>query len=396
MKTSRKTLLANSTIVLILGLTLASARLRADTGTCGGANIALPLTDVAGNAFFCQIAASYFSGLMNTYGNKFVPEADVSRDFMATFITRTLDQSLKRGSRRAAFNKFWTPTLLHNGQQVAVGNGPIDVVYDGGAVWVANTGDGTVSRVRASDGKVFETYTGAPGASAVCVARGKVFVAGGATGKLYSIRPEVPPFVAQLETSSLDKGFIWKMAYDGSKLWTVHQSGKVNIVSFVPGTSTPSGVKAGADLGYASGIVFDGSSMWVAGGSGLNKLDANGAVIQSVPNAASGQPAFDGTNIWSPFGTAFVTVVRASTGELIAKLTGNGLEAPRVAAFDGERIAVTNYSGNSVSLFNATSLAPSGFIQNDGLDITAYPKGICSDGLNFWVTLSGASTLVRY
>jgi hypothetical protein len=67
-----------------------------------------------------------------------------------------------------------------------------------------------------------------------------------------------------------------------------------------------------------------------------------------------------------------------------------------VAAFDGERIAITNYSGNSISLFKATSLSPAGAIQNDGLDITAYPKGICSDGLNFWVTLSGASTLVRY
>ncbi len=395
MKTSRKSLLANSTIVLILGLTLASARLRADTGTCGGANIALPLADVAGNPFFCQIAASYFSGLMNTYGDQFNPEAAVSRDFMATFITRTLDQSLKRGSRRAAFNKFWTPTLLHNGQQIAVGNGPIDVVYDGGAVWVANTSDGTVSRVRASDGKVFETYTGAPGASAVCVARGKVFVAGGATGKLYSIRPEVPPFVAQLETSSLDKGFVRKMAYDGSKLWAIHVNGKVNIVSFNPGLSTPSDVKIGASLPTALGIVYDGSNMWVAGGS-LYKLDANGAVIQSIPNAASGQPAFDGTNIWSPYGTAFVTVVRASTGELIAQLTGNGLEAPRVAAFDGERIAITNYDGNSISLFKATSLSPSGVIQDDGLDITAYPYGICSDGLNFWVTLSGASTLARY
>ncbi len=37
----------------------------ADTGTCGGAMVTLPFTDVAGNIFFCQIAEAYFSGLTN-------------------------------------------------------------------------------------------------------------------------------------------------------------------------------------------------------------------------------------------------------------------------------------------------------------------------------------------
>ncbi len=47
------------------------------------------------------------------------------------------------------------------------------------------------------------------------------------------------------------------------------------------------------------------------------------------------------------------------TGTLVATLTGNGLNA-RQAAFDGERILVTNYEGDSVSLWKSSDLSPVG------------------------------------
>ena len=72
--------------------------------------ITLPFTDVMGNAFFCQIAAAYFSGLTNgTTATTFSPTQTVTREQMAAFTTRTLDQSLKRGSQRAVAKKWWTP-----------------------------------------------------------------------------------------------------------------------------------------------------------------------------------------------------------------------------------------------------------------------------------------------
>jgi hypothetical protein len=43
---------------------------------------------------------------------------------------------------------------------------------------------------------------------------------------------------------------------------------------------------------------------------------------------------------------------------VLAKLTANGLNSPSQAAFDGERILVTNIFGDSVSLWRATDLAP--------------------------------------
>src|SRR4029077_8780567 len=88
----------------------ASSLLRADTGTCGGATITLPFSDVMSSPFFCQIAEAYFSGLANgTTLSTYSPSANVPREQMAAFVTRTMDQALKRGSRRSVLDQFWTP-----------------------------------------------------------------------------------------------------------------------------------------------------------------------------------------------------------------------------------------------------------------------------------------------
>src|SRR5438552_129772 len=92
-----------TTIALSLTLILSGAvsLLRADSGTCNNVNLTLPFLDVAGNGFFCQIAEAYFAGLTNgTSATTYGPNDPVTRGQMAAFITRTLDGSLKRGSRR--------------------------------------------------------------------------------------------------------------------------------------------------------------------------------------------------------------------------------------------------------------------------------------------------------
>jgi hypothetical protein len=96
-----------------------------------------------------------------------------------------------------------------------------------------------------------------------------------------------------------------------------------------------------------------------------------------------------------------VSVVRVKNAEgkplaepfVLATLTGNGLDDPFTAAFDGERILVTNISGNSVSLWKAADLTPLGtFPTGAGTG----PFGACSDGLNFWITLSITDKLARF
>ena len=65
---------------------------------------------------------------------------------------------------------------------------------------------------------------------------------------------------------------------------------------------------------------------------------------------------------------------------------------PVAAAFDGERVLVTN-AYNSVSLWKAADLSPIGTFSTGGL---TSPRGVCSDGVNFWIALQGAGQLAWF
>lgn len=400
MKINRRTMLRAAFVIsLVLIITIGSSRLRADSGSCGGVTITLPFTDVGGNLFFCEIAEAFFSGLTNgTTPTTYSPSQNVPREQMAAFITRTMDQSLKRGSRRAALQQFWSPTSPDGFGFTTVGGTPVQVACDGADLWVTDFTGGTVSRVRASDGKLLETWTGATNAYGVVVAKGKVFVSGHTNpGKLYQIDPTQPAGMVTTLTSSLGdspRG----ISFDGSRIWTANQGGSVSIVTL--GTITVNTVSAGFTLPI--GILYDGSNIWVTDqgvlNGGLFKLDSNGAIIQTVDAPfAPAFPVFDGTNIWVPnSGSITMTVVRASTGTVIATLFDVFIDHPIAAAFDGERILITNggaVPGGFVSVWKASDLTPI-FAISPGDKPS--PFGVCSDGLNFWIALSGTGQLARF
>jgi S-layer family protein len=396
MKVNRQTKLrAALAIGFTLLISIASTRLRADSGTCGGTTIVLPFTDVAGNPFFCEIAEAFFAGLTNgTTPTTYSPRQNVSREQMAAFITRTMDQTLKRGSRRAALKQFWSPTSSDGFGFTTVGGTPVQVECDGADLWVTDFSGGTVSRVRASDGKLLETWTGATNAGGVVVATGKVFVAGYTNpGKLYQIDPTQPAGMVTTLTSSLGdspRG----ISFDGSRIWTANRGGSVSIVSL--GTLTVNTVPL---FIFPTGLVFDGANMWVTdqvSEGKLFKLDSNGVPIQTVDTGAFPTfPVFDGTNIWVP-NSGSITVVRASTGTVIATLDYFFIESPIAGAFDGERILFTDGGkggGGYISVWKAADLTPINALSPGE---KTSPDGVCSDGLNFWISLSGTGQLARY
>jgi hypothetical protein len=364
--------------------------------------ITLPFTDVGSSIFFCQTAEAYFSGLTNgTSPTTYSPSNPVTRDQMAAFITRTQDSALRRGSRRAALDQFWTTTPNYPATSgglgtTIVGNGAQLVKSDGSDLWVANFTSGTVSRVRGSDGKLLDTWISATNARGVLVAMGRVFVTGGTVpGSLYMIDPTAAGGAVTVVSSALGNN-AFGIAFDGSKIWTANNGGSVSIVT--PALATP-WLVTNVNAGFTSplGILFDGSNIWVTdfNAAALKKLDGSGAIIQTVSVGTFPDfPAFDGTNIWVPnAGSNTVSVVRAATGAIVATLTGNGLSNPQQAAFDGQRILVTNANGNSVSLWMAADLTPIGtFSTGTG---TA-PIGACSDSTYFWITLLNTNQLARF
>ena len=375
-----------SVVVLLLS-TLAGAGTSFLLGVCG------PFADVAGDAFCPFVLEIFYLGTTTgTTATTYDPTANVSRLQMAAFLSRTVDGALKRGSRRAALDQFWTAQNATVLGLTTVGSAPALLASDGADVWVANHNSSTVSRVRASDGKLLETWTGASFPTGVLSAMGRIFIAGNFLGR---IDPGQPAGAVE-NVTTLPGGAGAQLTFDGSRIWAANSTaGSVSIVT--PGATTPWTVTTvTAGLSLPVGALFDGTNVWTSdNGSGLLlKLSPAGAVLQTVTvGTGPGYPVFDGANIWVPnFNDASVSVVRASSGAVLATLTGNGLGNPHSAAFDGQRVLVTSESG-LLSLWKAADLAPLG-----GVSIGVFIPviGACSDGVNFWITENNTNLIARF
>ncbi|HKA35439.1 MAG TPA: S-layer homology domain-containing protein [Thermoanaerobaculia bacterium] len=375
----------------LLAVSLAGALLAAAAerlaGTCG------PFMDVAADAFCPFVLEIFYLGITTgTTATTYDPAANVSRLQMAAFLSRTVDGALRRGGRRGPLDQHWTTKGSSNLGLTTVGAGPELVKSDGADLWVASDND-TVSRVRGSDGRLLETWTAATNAFGVLPAMGKILVGGTTSpGRLYRIEPDKPAGAVTTVATNLGdtpQG----LAFDGARVWSANKN-SVSIVT--PGATIPWSVTTvTAGFGEAFGALYDGANVWITDFAGaIRKLDAAGSVLQTVTvGFNAGVPAFDGANIWVGAGPDSVFVVRASTGALLATLTGNGLNSPFAAAFDGQRVLVTSYLGDSVSLWKAADLTVIGTFGTGG---GTHPSGACSDGINFWIALGGSNQLARF
>jgi hypothetical protein len=382
---------------LVASLAVAAAAL----GGAGGAlfGVCGPFSDVS-DPVFCPFVLEIFTlGITNgTTPTTYDPASSVSRVQLAAFLSRTVDGLVKRGSPRASQGKFWNPqnasVLALTTMGVGPGGGPVLLRSDGTDVWATSTESGTVSRLRAGDGKLLETWTGAPLAYGIVMAMGLVVVSGETTpGALFTIDPTQPAGEVTTVASNLPtqpRG----IAFDGSRVWTANGFGSISIVT--PG-SIPWAVTT-VTTGFVSpvDVLYDGANIWATDfdGGKVLKLDSAGAILKSVNVANPMHAVFDGTNLWVPgITSATVTVLRASTGTVLRVLTGNGLAGPFAAAFDGERVLVTNQFGDSVSLWKAADLTPLGTFPMPAGSTVA---GACTGGAYFWIALDYANKIARF
>ncbi len=369
---------------------LAGAAIRTVQDQCG------PFTDVS--PLFCPyVLEAYYTGITaGTSPTTFSPDMPITRGQAAVFTTKALNQALARGSRRASLGQWWTTKGASSLASTGIGEGPGLPQSDGADIWVPDSGvTGFLRRVRASDGRVLESWTGVNSAYAALVAMGRVFVSGyRILGRLYMADPSQPAGDVSIVASNLG-GDPGQLAFDGSQIWSANATGSVSIVT--PSSTLPWAVTT-VSTGFVApaGILFDGQSIWVTdlGLGSLLRLDAGGAILQTVPiGNKPAFPGFDGVNLWVPdIEAATVTVVQASTGKIVRVLTGNGLASPFSVAFDGRRMLV---AGNGLSLWNAADLTPLGSI-----DVTTKAQGqivgVCSDGTDFWVSVLASMELLRF
>jgi YVTN family beta-propeller protein len=345
-------------------------------GVCG------PFTDVAADAFCPFVLEVFYLGITTgTTPTTYDPASNVSRLQMAAFLSRTVDGVLRRGSRRAPLQQFWTTGSDANVKLVPVPKIPRAIASDGWDLWVTSNPGGRVTRVRGSDGKVLGTwFVGAR--SPVLAARGRVFVTTDQTLAMLDPTPTSYTDVANLGDDLLDS-----LAYDGGRIWVPGRF-SIGVAIVTPGPTIPWTVTTvTTGFSFPHDVLYDGANIWCVDASGLLKLDANAAILQTVTMAEAHQPVFDGTNIWvTNGGSNTVTVVRASTGAVLTTLTGNGLNAPQYAAFDGQRVLVTGFQ-MGVSLWKAADLSPIGNFSVDGVS-PGKPFCVAGDGVGFWLGLT--------
>ena len=383
---------------LALAAALAGGAVRIVQDQCG------PFTDVTPG--FCPyVLELYYLGITaGTSATTFSPDDSLTRGQAAVFVAKGLNQSLARSSPRAALGQWWTTTPHYDLGLGLTALGPSirHLASDGADIWVGR--GQAVYRVRASDGKLLETWTGAVGAQGLLVAMGRVFVVGTDTGALkastsgvlYMIDPSQPAGTVTTVATDLGDNPI-DIAFDGSRIWVTNffLLGVSSVAIVTPGPTAPWAVTT-VTSGFSAplGIVFDGSNIWLADvkAGDVLKLDADGAVLPAVHTGTNQFIAFDGSNIWVP-GPDYVSVVRASTGEIVATLTGNGIDGGNAATFDGQRVLVTNPNVSTVSLWNAADLTPLGSFPTGSVSL---PYFACSDGINFWLALGGTGQLARF
>jgi hypothetical protein len=365
---------------------------------CGGQIYPFPFTDVSGvGAAFCPgIMEAYVTGITKgTTATTFSPNDDVFRLQMTTFLQRTVDQALGRGSRRPALNQWWTPQGPNGLQTFTIGGGPFTCAADGRNIWV-NDRHGNVFQLQASTGKISGPWTGAGANFGILTVLGKVWVVDNTSDALYMVDPATAPGAATLVVGGLGSG-PQGMAFDGLDIWTANTGGSVSKIDPVGKT-----VLFTVSTGFSAlfGIVYDGAHIWVTDriAGTLLKLNSSAAILQTVAvGNGPAAPVFDGTNIWVPnFSDNSVTVVQASTGNIVTTIPANGtnlLNGPIAASFDGERILITNSNNASVTLFKAADLS---LIANVSTGGATAPIGACSDGVNFWVTEITFGELFRF
>ena len=324
-------------------------------GAAGLLAVCGPFSDVADAAFCPFVLEIFYLGITTgTTPTTYSPGDNVNRLQMAAFLSRTVDRTLQRENRRASLDRFWTTKTLYDQALVALGSGPQFVKSDGTDLWISDPTDDLITRIRGSDGRFLQNWISGFNPSGLLVATGRIFVGGNLSpGRLYMIDPSQNAGAVTTVASDLGN-FPQSLAFDGVKIFVGNFSGSVSIAT--PGSVVPWTV-ATVTTGFAavSGVVFDGTSVWAADSNAdrLFKLDSAGSILQTVTvGNAPTFPVFDGGNIWVP-GASTVTVVRASSGAILATLTGNGLTNAWQASFDGERILVTNQA-DSVSLWNGT------------------------------------------
>ena len=240
-----------------------------------------------------------------------------------------------------------------------VGKSPRALVFDGQAVWVANTSSDTVERMSATGceegsadpcGKALGTYPVDTLPVALAFDGQSVWVASALNSTLTQVEPASGKPLAQYRLKSVPSALISV----GDSLWTADS---------ITGALTHIGLD-GKTLGQAkldqhpTSLAFDGLYLWAANqdDASLTVFEpANGKTKQTIK--LEGQPmalAFDGQRIWVALGDKdTVVAVNPADGSVGAPISVG--KRPVALLYDGQRLWVANQQSDNVMSLDIAS-----------------------------------------
>ena len=276
-----------------------------------------------------------------------------------------------------------------------VGGLPQGVLFDGLNIWVTNSADGTVSKLRASDGAALGNFPVGGSPHGIAFDGSNVWVANTGDNTLTKLQASDG---ASLGTFNVGPGPL-ALAFDGTNLW-VTNSGTNSISKINVSDGSVLGT-FGSLNGNPHGLAFDGSSIWVGTargvfkGSFIYRIGLDGTALGSFGNSDTFGVLFDGANIWELHanGSDAVLVKRSGTdGRQLGSFALFG--TPQALAFDGDNIWVTSdptptHPTNNLFKVRASDGALSGTV-----DIGGQPAGMAFDGVSMWIA-NGSNTVSR-
>ena len=203
---------------------------------------------------------------------------------------------------------------------IPVGAGPVDVVASDGAVWVANAGQGTVSRVDPATNTVTQTIQVGRNPVRLAAGFGSIWVANQTEQTISRIDARSGQPLATIRTPSLRPN---QLAVGAGSVWAI---AGYSLHRIDPATNTAVAVKADWEL-VDGGLAVAGGRVWLSGVaySGpqpIVRVDpATNRKADTVPTGAEGALAVGGGSVWQA-GTATQTIYRLDprSGRTLAEI----------------------------------------------------------------------------
>ncbi len=268
----------------------------------------------------------------------------------------------------------------------AVGSAPMGLVFDGTNIWVTNSTDNTVTKMRASDGANLGTFAVGASPRRVAYDGTNIWVSNWNGNSVTKLRASDGAFIQTLSMPQHPAG----MTFDGANIW---------ISNYDAGTVTKVRASDSSILGvFPAGntplsLTFDGANIWVANNQGAGRVTkiraGDGSLIGSYPvQGFPGDITFDGSNIWvANTGNWTMTKLRASDGSEQGVFFVGPNEGGMFS--DGSSIWITNES----SLFRFRACDGTLIESFSGISIG---QGVTYDGAHVWVANSGNNTITAF